>query len=43
LEGIVDAQLKEQLRGDETTTKVRELVEKILNDQLEDTEDDEWE
>jgi hypothetical protein len=43
LEGIVDAQLREQLRGDETSTKLRELVEKILNDELEDPEDDEWE
>jgi hypothetical protein len=43
LEGIVDAQLREQLRGDETSTKLRELVEKILDDELEDPEDDEWE
>jgi hypothetical protein len=43
LEVIVDAQLKEQLRGDETSTKLRELVEEILNDELEDPEDDEWE
>ncbi len=43
LEGIVDAQLREQLRGDETSMKLRELVEKILNDELEDPEDDEWE
>jgi hypothetical protein len=43
LEEIVDAQLQEQLRGDETSTRLTDLVEEILNDQLEDPEDDEWE
>jgi hypothetical protein len=43
LEATVDARLKEQLRGDEPSTKLRELVEKIVDDELEDPEDDEWE
>jgi hypothetical protein len=35
LEGIVDAELKEELRGDETSARLSELVEEILEDQLE--------
>jgi hypothetical protein len=41
LEGIVDAELGEELSGDETSEELRELVEEILEDQLEDTDEDE--
>jgi hypothetical protein len=42
LEGIVDAELKEKLRGDETSTRLNELVEEVLEVQLEGPDDDEW-
>jgi hypothetical protein len=42
LEGIVDVELKEKLRGDETSTRLNELVEEVLEVQLEGPEDDEW-
>jgi hypothetical protein len=41
LEGIVDAALREELRGDETGEELRKLVEEILEGQLEGTDDDE--
>lgn len=43
LEGIVDAELRKELSGDETSAKVRELVEEILDDQLDGDDDDKQE
>jgi len=41
LEGIVDAELKNELRSDETSTELIELVEEILEVQLQSADDDE--
>jgi hypothetical protein len=41
LEGIVDAELKNELRSDETSTELIELVEEILEVQLQGPDDDE--
>jgi hypothetical protein len=41
LEGIVDAELKNELRSDETSTELIELVEEILEVHLQSPDDDE--
>jgi hypothetical protein len=41
LEGVVDAELRNKLRGDETDAKLTELVEEIVDAQLEGSDDDE--
>ena len=39
----MDAELKNELRGDETSTELNELVDEILEVQLEGPDDDERE
>jgi len=41
LENFVVLELRKQLRGDETAEDLREMVEKLLDGQLEETDDDE--